>query len=469
MKIVPVILCGGIGSRLWPLSREAYPKQLTSFSGGNSLFQDTVARVSSAGFEPPVVVTSQDHRFLIAEQLRTLRVRGDIVLEPLRRDSCAAIAAAAFRVAASSPDAIMLVLAADHAIPDTDEFLQTVQTGAPAAANGYIVAFGIKPRHPATGYGYIRPGAELPGMAGVNTLAAFVEKPDKDLAESYVREGYFWNSGNFLVSARTFLSELELLAPDIYGPVEQAVKSGVRDLDFFRLDPEPFAAARAQSVDYAVMEKTSRAAVVPSVFVWSDIGSWAAVHDLSPRDSDGNAAVGDGLFLASRNCYVHSRAKLTAVVGLEDAIVVSTADVTLVTSRQASERVKDLVTLLGKSGRAEVLEHSFTYRPWGMYERIAQGGRYQVKRIVVNPGGALSLQSHFHRAEHWVVVTGTARVTIDGKVTQIGENESVYIPAGAVHRLENPGKIAMELIEVQSGSYLGEDDITRYEDVYNRS
>jgi mannose-1-phosphate guanylyltransferase/mannose-6-phosphate isomerase len=469
MKIVPVILCGGIGSRLWPLSREAYPKQLTSFSGKHSLFQDTVGRATSAAFAKPVVVTSNEHRFLIAEQLRTMGRDADILLEPMRRDSCAAIAAAAFWIARTTPDALMLVLAADHAIPETEAFLRTVSEGAPAAEAGHIVAFGIRPSHPATGYGYIRPGDGIAGIPGVHRLEAFVEKPDRETASLYVAQGYLWNSGNFLVSAATFLAELAALAPDIHGPLQAALENGRQDLDFYRLDAEAFAKARSQSVDYAVMEKTAKAAVVPADFTWSDIGSWAAVHDLAGRDNRGNASVGDALFLDSSDSYIHSPKKLTAVVGMKDAIVVSTADVTLVASRQSAEKVKDLVAELARAGRSEVLDHSFTYRPWGMYERIAHGTRYQVKRIVVNPGGALSLQSHFHRAEHWVVVTGTARVTIDDRVVLLGENESIYIPSGSVHRLENPGRIAMELIEVQSGSYLGEDDIVRYEDIYNRS
>jgi mannose-1-phosphate guanylyltransferase/mannose-6-phosphate isomerase len=468
-KIIPVILCGGAGSRLWPASRETYPKQLFTFGGGKSLLQETLSRVTGEGFDRPVVVTGGEYRFLVAEQTRALGVAADIILEPMRRDSCAAIAAAAFHARARDAGAITLVLAADHAIPDKDAFLDHVRRGLAGAKAGHIVTFGIRPTFPATGYGYIKPAGPLEGAAGVNHIAAFVEKPDLNTARSYMDAGYLWNSGNFLFAADDFLSELKALRPDIHDPVEDAVKLAVRDLDFLRLDEAAFARAKATSVDYAVMQETRLAAVVPSDFRWSDIGSWGAVWDIADKDADGNAAQGDAVFHGATNSYVYSPNLLTAVVGLDDVAVVATRDAVLVTSKARAEEVKGLVGKLAAGGRREALEHLRNFRPWGDYEQIDRGARYQVKRITVKPGGKLSLQSHVHRAEHWVVVSGTARVTVDEKIHLLGENQSVYIPLGAVHRMENPGQIPLELIEVQSGSYLGEDDIIRYEDIYNRS
>ncbi len=467
--IVPVILCGGAGSRLWPASREAYPKQLFAFGGGPSLLQDTIRRVTGPGYGRPVIITGNDYRFLVAEQMRALGVEGDVLLEPMRRDSCAAVLAATAFVRRRDTDAVILMLAADHAIPDKAAFDAHVQRALGGAQAGRIVTFGIRPTSPATGYGYIRPGAALPGVAGVHAIEAFVEKPDLATAERYIAEGCLWNSGNFMFKASTLLDEAAALAPDIHGPATRAIEAGKSDLDFFRLEPEAFAAATPKSLDYAIMEKTKLAAVVPSDFAWSDIGGWAAVWELADKDADGNAAVGDGVFHKSRGSYVHSPHHLTAVVGLDDVVVVSTRDAVLVTRKDRSEEIKGLVASLAAKGRKEVAEHVRAYRPWGDYEQIDMGRRYQVKRITVKPGGKLSLQSHFHRAEHWVVVTGTAKVTVDDKVHLLGENQSVYIPLGAVHRMENPGQIPLELIEVQSGSYLGEDDIVRYEDIYNRS
>jgi mannose-1-phosphate guanylyltransferase/mannose-6-phosphate isomerase len=467
--IIPVILCGGAGSRLWPASRDTYPKQLFAFGGGQSLFQQTLSRVAGEGFGRPIIVTGNDYRFLVAEQMRALGLAGEIILEPMRRDSCAAIAAAALLAQASDGDAMLLVLAADHAIPDLAAFHAHIARGLSAARHGRIVTFGIRPGHPATGYGYIRPAEELQASPGVHGIAAFVEKPDEDTARRYLAEGYLWNSGNFLFAASAFLGELERVAPDIHGPVSEAVGKARRDMDFLRLDPDAFGQARATSVDYAVMEKTGLAAVVPSDFAWSDIGSWSAVWELAPKDADGNAAEGDAVFQSAHNAYVYSPNLLTAVVGLDDVVVVTTRDAVLVAAKSRSEDVKALVSKLAKAGRREAAEHLRNYRPWGNYEQIDRGGRYQVKRITVQPGGKLSLQSHFHRAEHWVVVSGTARVTLDGQVHLLAENQSIYIPLGAVHRMENPGQIPLELIEVQSGSYLGEDDIVRYEDVYNRA
>lgn len=467
--IIPVILCGGAGTRLWPASRGSYPKQFLSFGSERSLFQETLARVGGAEFGRPIIVSGNDYRFLVAEQARALGIDADIVLEPARRDSCAAIAAAAAVAARRSPKAMLLVLAADHVIPDTAGFLAHVMRGAVAAEAGRIVTFGIRPGYPATGYGYIRPGALLEGAPGVHGLEAFAEKPERAVAERYCAEGYLWNSGNFLFRADVFLDELHRLAPDIHDPALAAVADAQIDLDFLRLDEAAFTAARAQSVDYAVMEKTQLSAVVPSDFVWSDVGSWGSIADLATPDAAGNAAHGDGHFEAARNCYIYAPDILTAVVGLDDVVVVATRDAILVADRNRSEAVKTLVAKLDKAGRREANEHLKAFRPWGHYEQIDRGARYQVKRITVAPGAKLSLQSHFHRAEHWVVVSGTARVTVDDAVHLIGENQSVYIPLGARHRMENPGQIPLELIEVQSGSYLGEDDIVRYEDDYNRN
>lgn len=466
--IIPVILCGGSGSRLWPASRDSFPKQFLTLVGSDSLFQATVRRVAGAGYGAPIVITGADYRFLVAEQMRALGIDGDIVLEPLRRDSCAAIAAAAEIALRRDPAALVLVLAADHAIPDAASFRAHVERGRVAAEAGRIVTFGIRPDRPATGYGYIRPGPPVEGAEGVNAIAAFVEKPDLATAERYLADGYLWNSGNFLFSARVFLDELARLAPTIAGPVREAVQKASRDLDFLRLDGDSFGQATAKSVDYAVMEKTDRAAVVPSDFAWSDIGAWSAIWDLAEKDADGNAASGEAVFVGARNCYVGSPDLLTAVIGLDDVVVVTTKDAVLVTARDRAEEVKAVVQQLTAARRREATEHRMSYRPWGNFESIDRGTRYQVKRITVHPGGKLSLQSHLHRSEHWVVVSGTAQVTVGDDVRLLTENQSIYIPLGAVHRLENPGHIPLEIIEVQSGPYLGEDDIRRYEDDYKR-
>lgn len=466
--IVPTILCGGSGSRLWPASRDSHPKQFLALTGANSLFQDTLARVTGDGFGKPIIVTGADYRFLVAEQARQRKQVVDIILEPLRRDSCAAITAAAELALKRDPDAVLLVLAADHAMPDPASFLAHVARGLPAAEAGRIVTFGIKPTQPATGYGYIQPGEELDGFAGVHAIAAFVEKPDRATAEGYVAAGHLWNSGNFLFKASVFLDELARLQPDIAGPVKEAVDKAKRDLDFLRLDAEAFGRSVAKSVDYAVMEKTALAAVVPSDFAWSDIGAWNAIWELAEKDGSGNASNGDATFYDSRNSYVHSPDVLTTVVGLEDVVVVTARDAVLVVNRNRTEDVKKLVAELTKAGRKEAVTHLRAYRPWGAIEAIDAGSRYQVKRITVNPGGKMSLQSHIHRSEHWVVVSGTARITIGEDSRLLGENQSVYIPLGVKHRLENPGRIPLDLIEVQSGAYLAEDDIIRHDDSYGR-
>ena len=473
MTIVPVILCGGSGTRLWPASRESYPKQFLSFGSGPSLFQATVLRVSGRDeggpdFGRPIIVTGSDYRFLVAEQLRQIGCEADIVLEPFRRDSAAAIAAGAVLARRRAADAVVLVLPADHFIPEPASFREHVGRGLPVVRDDRILTFGITPDGPATGYGYIKPGAPLDGDPSVRAIGSFVEKPDRETAKRYLTEGYLWNSGNFLFSAEAFLSELAALAPDIAEPVADSVDKAVRDLDFLRLDPDAFARARSQSIDYALMEKTARSAILLSSFAWSDIGSWAAIHDFMPKDADNNVAIGEAVFQNSRNSIAHSESGLVAVVGLDNVVVVNTRDAVLVAPRDATADVKALVERLKAQNRKEATEHTKVFRPWGSYESLDNGTRHQVKRIRVLPGGKLSLQSHVHRAEHWVVVNGTARVTVNDKVVLLTENESIYIPLGAHHRMENPGKVPLDIIEVQSGSYLGEDDIIRYEDVYNR-
>lgn len=468
-SIIPVILCGGSGSRLWPASRESFPKQFLPLAGDLSLFRQTLARVAGPAFAPPIVVTSADYRFLVAEQMRASEVTGDLVLEPARRDSAAAVAAACEVAIRRDADALVLILAADHAIPDTSAFLAHVERGIEAALAGYIVTFGIRPTAPATGYGYIAPGVPLVPDGLVRAIEGFVEKPDRAVAERYLAAGFLWNSGNFLFKASVFLDELHTLEPGIAEPVRASVAHAVRDLDFIRLDPDDFTRSIAKSVDYAVMERTSRAAVVPSDFAWSDIGSWAAIWQIAEKDRSGNAASGDAVFQNASGCYVSSPDILTAVVGVSNVVVVTTKDAVLVAAKDRTEEVKAVVSGLIAAKRKEATSHRLVYRPWGHYDSVDMGRRYQVKRITVNPGSKLSLQSHFHRSEHWVVVSGTALVTVDETVTRLTENDSIYIPLGAVHRLENPGRIPLEIIEVQSGSYLGEDDIVRYEDVYNRA
>ncbi|MGL4404726.1 MAG: mannose-1-phosphate guanylyltransferase/mannose-6-phosphate isomerase, partial [Notoacmeibacter sp.] len=408
-------------------------------------------------------------RFLVAEQVRTLGLEADIILEPARRDSCAAILAAAAFVNAQDPSGLLLVLAADHAIPDIAEFRQTVFTAAASAKAGHIVTFGIVPDSPATGYGYIMPGEAVSGHADARKVLRFVEKPDKPTAEKLIAEGHFWNSGNFLFRSDVMANEAALYVPDVLAAVTQSIEKARSDLDFIKLDQDAFCQARAISIDFAIMEKTSALAVMPSRFRWSDIGSWDSAWQISEKDAKGNSAFGDVHFQGSANSLAYSTGMLTTLVGVENLVVVATRDAVLVVARDKAQDVKEMVKTLEKAGRKEATEHLRAYRPWGDYEQIDKGNRYQVKRITVKPGGILSLQSHFHRAEHWVVVSGTAKVTINEKVQLVAENQSVYVPLGAIHRMENPGQVPLELIEVQSGSYLGEDDIVRYEDVYGRN
>ena len=469
VQIIPVIMCGGAGTRLWPVSRESMPKQFVPLVRQASTFQQVLARISEPElFARPIVITNADFRFVVAEQLREYGIEADIVLEPMRRDSGPAVTIAAMLAAARDRDALVLVLAADHVIRKPEAFRDACRSAASAAAEGRIVTFGIEPTHPVTSYGYIRPGQRLNG-ASVRAVEAFAEKPNAATAAAYVADGYLWNSGNFLFHAATMLSEIERLEPAMAEAAKAAVAGLTRDLDFMRLAAEPFARAPMKSIDYAVMERTNRAAVVPADFGWSDVGSWTSVWDVLDHDVVGNATDGPAVVMDCRNSLVRSdESVLTTVVGLDDVIVVSTADAVLVASRSKAEQVKALVEQLKVHNYRAAVEHRRIYRPWGYYQDVDIAARYRVKRIVVKPGGTLSLQKHLHRSEHWVVVKGTAEVRVDNDVRNVHENESVYIRIGSIHRLANPGKIPLELVEVQVGSYLGEDDIVRLDDVYGR-
>ncbi len=469
--IHPVILCGGSGTRLWPASRESYPKQFIALAEpGRSSFQATAARLNDrAIFARPAIITANDARFLVAEQLSQSGIQADILLEPCRRDSAPAVAVAALHAAARDPQALVLILPADHAIGDEAKFVASARAACAGARAGYIMTLGIAPSHPSTAYGYIQPGSLLAGDSAARTVARFLEKPDSSRAAELIADGALWNGGYFLFRADVMLDELAAHAPAVLEAAREALAAAARDLDFLRLDEPAFARAPQISIDYAVMERTERAGVLPVDFPWSDIGTWGALWEIAQRDADGNALRGRVAVRNTRNSLVHSSGEiLTTVVGLDDVVVVTTDDAVLVTSRKAAEEVKGLVERLRQRGEPEADAHRLMYRPWGSYQRIDIGGRFQVKRITVKPGGRLSLQKHHHRAEHWVVVRGTAEVTVDGVVRLVHENEAAYLPIGCVHRLANPGKIPLELIEVQVGSYTGEDDIIRIEDIYGR-
>jgi mannose-1-phosphate guanylyltransferase / mannose-6-phosphate isomerase len=468
-RILPVILSGGTGTRLWPLSREGYPKQFWPLVSDRPMLEETAARAHGPGFAPPLVVCNEAHRFLVAEQLRPFP-GARIALEPTPRNSAPAIAAAALIAAEEDPSTVLWLLAADHAVADVPALHRALDRAAAAARAGRIVTFGMAPSAPETGYGYIEAGEELEGAPGVRAVARFVEKPDAETARRWLAGGrHLWNSGMFVATAATLLAELERLAPALLDAVRRAVAGATRDLDFVRLEPRAFRDAPSISIDYAVMEKTARAAVVPASLGWSDIGSWAALWEARAKDPAGNVAEGPVELVDSAGCYVRSEGILTGVVGLRDVVVVVTDDAVLAIPRDRVQDVKALVERLRAGGRKEATEHRRIYRPWGHYEGLIMGERFQVKKIQVRPGQKLSLQKHFHRAEHWVVVSGTAVVTRDAEEILLRENESVYLPLGAVHRLANPGIIPLTLIEVQVGSYLGEDDIVRFEDTYGRT
>jgi mannose-1-phosphate guanylyltransferase/mannose-1-phosphate guanylyltransferase/mannose-6-phosphate isomerase len=436
------------------------------------MLQDTVLRVGDpTRFEAPLVVCNEAHRFIIAEQLREIGVvPAGILLEPVGRNTAPAIATAALRLGEADPDAVLLVMPADHLIQDQAAFLAAVERGAWAAGDGALVTFGIAPTRPETGYGYIRRGAEIPGHPGCHRVAGFSEKPDRATAERMIADGeHSWNSGMFLFPVRQLVEELGRHEPKVLEACRGALARGQADLDFCRLDPEAFSAAPGISIDYAVMERTDKAAVVPVSMGWTDVGAWPALWEVGTKDEAGNVALGDVFLQDSEDCYVRSDGVLTAVLGLRDVVTVVTEDAVLVAAKDRVQEVKRLVERLKAAGRPEATGHRRVHRPWGYYQSIHDGERFQVKRLTVNPGAKLSLQKHYHRAEHWVVVNGTALVTRDGEEILLRENESVYIPLGAVHRLENPGKVPLNLIEVQSGAYLGEDDIVRLTDTYGRS
>jgi len=471
--IQPVVLSGGSGTRLWPLSREAYPKQFLPLSGEHSLLQQTVLRVSDpARFMPPVIVCNAEHRFLVAEQMRAIGVKpAAIVLEPAARNTAPAVAIGAMMAAAGGPNRPILVLPSDSLIRRPDAFQEAIAKATSAAVLGGFVTFGIAPTAPETGYGYIKIGAALPNAPGCHVVERFIEKPDLARARQFLADGgYAWNGGTFLLRADLYLSELYQFEPEIVAACIAAFKGAARDLDFIRLDGEAFGKSPSKSIDYAVMERTQRAVTVPVDMGWSDIGSWAALHEQSPQDPHGNVAVGDVLTEDTKNSYVRAEpGVMVATLGVEDLVVIATGDVVMVTRRERAQDVKKLVERVKASGRSEVVTHAKVFRPWGYYETVDIGERHQVKHIQVLPGRALSLQKHNKRAEHWVVVRGVARVTRGNDIFELYENQSTYIPLGIRHRLENTGSEPLHLIEVQSGSYLGEDDIERFEDKYGRT
>lgn len=461
-RLVPVILSGGSGSRLWPLSRDLYPKQLLTLTGERSLLQQTVIRAAlAAPAQQPVVVCNEDHRFMVAEQLRELDSdAAAIMLEPVGRNTAPAIAVAAHQaLAIAGPDALMLVLPADHVIPDTDAFSDAVARAAEAAAAGPCITFGIVPTRAETGFGYIRaPGDD----DGVRSVEAFVEKPPKERAEAFLEAGgHFWNSGMFVFPAARFLELLGVHEPAMAACAQRAWEGAERDLDFTRLDATAFAESPSDSVDYAVMERIDDAAMVPLDAGWDDVGSWSALWSLAEQDHDGNALLGDVIAVDTRGSYVRSEHRLVATIGMEDVVVIETGDAVLVAQRDAVQDVKKVVTRLKAEGRPEHVAHMEVFRPWGSHEHLTGGERYEVKRVRIRPGGSQSLQRHLHRAEHWVVVEGTARVTRGDETLLLAENESAFIPTGVPHRIENPGRVDLEMVEIRTGPYLGEDDIER--------
>nr|WP_298145975.1 mannose-1-phosphate guanylyltransferase/mannose-6-phosphate isomerase [uncultured Pseudomonas sp.] len=470
--MIPVILSGGSGSRLWPLSRKLYPKQFLTLSGSHTLFQQTLLRLNDEQMAAPIVVCNEEHRFIVGEQLAEIGCEAQaVLLEPFGRNTAPAIAIAAMKLMAEGRDELLLVLPADHLIGDRDALHAALTLGRSAAERGEMVLFGVPANKPETGYGYIKsnPSPErLPN--GVLAVERFVEKPSLSKACEFVASGdYFWNSGMFLFRSSRYLEELKRHEPDIYDTCVLALERSSEDDAYVLIDSATFACCPENSIDYAVMEKTERACVVPLDAGWSDIGCWSSLWDVQDKDAQGNAATGDVLMEDCRNCLVHSTDKLVTLIGLDDLVVVETKDAVMIAPRERAQEVKQLVNTLTAQGRPETQKHSQVYRPWGAYDSVDVGSRFQVKHISVKPGAQLSLQMHHHRAEHWIVVSGTAQVTCDDRTFLLTENQSTYIPIASVHRLANPGRIPLEIIEVQSGSYLGEDDIQRLEDVYGRT
>lgn len=468
--IFPVVMAGGTGSRLWPLSRDLMPKQFLKLNGQHTMLQATIGRLEGLDCSAPLVICNEEHRFIAAEQLRQIhQLDHNIILEPVGRNTAPAIALAAFTAVKKAQDPLLLVLAADHVIAQNDYFQTAVRQATVLAEQGLLVTFGIVPVSPETGYGYIRRASKLNEQFSAYKVGQFVEKPKREVAEQYLASGdYYWNSGMFMFRASVYLQQLKQFRPDIYAACELAMGEVNPDLDFIRVNSDAFLACPDDSVDYAVMEKTDAAVVVPLDAGWSDVGSWSSLWDISPKDLQDNVHQGDVLSVNSTGNFVLAETCLVATVGLENTVVVQTKDAVLVAAKDQVQNVKTVVQQLKAAGRNEHKVHREVYRPWGHYDSIDNGARYQVKRICVKPGEKLSIQMHHHRAEHWIVVSGTAKVTVDGKESLLAENQSIYIPLGAVHALENPGKIALELIEVQSGSYLGEDDIVRFSDRYGR-
>lgn len=467
--MVPVILSGGSGTRLWPLSRPLYPKQFLALHSEHTLFQETALRVSEIGLDAPIIVCNEEHRFIVAENLRALDTQAqDIILEPVGRNTAPAIATAAYSAMKDGDDPILLVLPADHVIEDVKAFGKAAKAAEKLAKKGHLVTFGIKPNEPHTGYGYIESGKDIDGLA--SEIKAFTEKPDLKTAERFLKSGkYSWNSGMFCFKASAFLEELTKHHPAIAKQAKAAFTNSKRDLDFVRLDKDSFAKCEDISIDYAVMENTSQGAVISLDANWNDVGSWDAVWQVSEKNKDNTVTKGDVIAKNTKNSFIYGEDRLVCALGLEDIIVVDTQDALLVAHKDSVQDVKDIVSDLKKADRKEAKHHRTVYRPWGHYDSICFGERDQVKRISVKPGAKLSVQKHFHRSEHWVVVKGTANVTKGDDVITLAENESVYLPLGIIHALENPGKIMLEIIEVQTGSYLGEDDIVRYEDNYGRA
>lgn len=469
--MIPVIMAGGSGTRLWPLSRELYPKQFLALTSEQTMLQATVARFAEvAGVGAPIILCKDEHRFLVGEQLQQIGVEpGAIILEPVGRNTAPAVAIAALQAMACGDDPVLLVLPSDHVINDQENFRQAVLAGEKLAAAGSLITFGIVPSCPETGYGYIRSGRVLAEDVNAFRMDSFVEKPDLSTARQYLESGdYLWNSGMFMFKASVLIAELDKFAPKIMTACRAAFEQKSLDLDFVRLDRDAFSLCPDDSIDYAVMEKTGEAVVIPLDCGWSDVGSWASLHEVSDSDESGNVIKGDVIAKDSSGCYIRSESRLVTTVGLRDHIVIETSDAVVVAPRDRSQDVKSIVEQLRADNRPETALHRRVYRPWGSYEGVDSADRFQVKRITVKPGGCLSLQMHHHRAEHWVVVSGTARVTVGDKVITVSENQSTYIPVGETHRLENPGIIGLELIEIQTGAYLGEDDIVRFDDVYGR-